>query len=141
LDWTAVKHFTRLLAEQLLDEGMPPGVSVLNLNVPRTATTQTELRKTVQSQQPYYVRSQPAARALHEPYQFPVEVVIDWDRLEPGTEIHAVVHDQVASVTPLTWRLTADTDWMAARRTPGQPFFINGPEPQGWRPRWLVVAV
>ena len=96
----------------MLDEGLPDGVSVLNLNVPRSATTRTELRKTVQSRQPYYVRSRPSsARRLDEPYQFAVEVVVDWDRLEPGTDIHAVVRDQVASVTPLTWRMTADTGW------------------------------
>ena len=49
VDWTAARHFTRLLAGQVLDEGLPDGVSVLNLNVPRSATTRTELRKTVQS--------------------------------------------------------------------------------------------
>ena len=36
---------------------------------------------------------------------------MDWDRLEPGTDIEAVIRDQVVSVTPLTWRMTADTDW------------------------------
>jgi 5'-nucleotidase len=112
VDWTAARHFTRLLARQVLQDGMPDGVSVLNLNVPRSATTDTELRKTVQSQQPYYVRRRPgSARPLDQPYQFPVEVVVDWDRLEPGTDIHAVVRDQVASVTPLTWRQTARTGW------------------------------
>jgi hypothetical protein len=66
----------------------------------------------VQSQQPYYVRRRPdSARPLDQPYQFPVEVVVDWDRLEPGTDIHAVVRDQVASVTPLTWQMTAHTEW------------------------------
>jgi len=113
VDWIAARHFTRLLARQVLDEGMPDGVSVLNLNVPRSATTQTELRKTVQSHQPYYVRSRPgSARRFDQPYQFDVEVVVDGDHLEPGTDIHAVVCDQVASVTPLTWRMTADTDWV-----------------------------
>jgi 5'-nucleotidase len=112
IDWTAARHFTRLLASQVLDEGLPGGVSVLNLNVPRGATADTELRKTVQSRQPYYVRRRPdPARRLDQPYQFPVDVVVDWDTLEPGTDIHAVVRDQVASVTPLTWRMTADTDW------------------------------
>ena len=113
VDWTAARHFTRLLARQVIEEGMPEGVSVLNLNVPRGATTRTELRKTVQSQQPYYRRRRPdSARPLDQPYQFPVEAVVDWDRLEPGTDIHAIVCDQVASVTPLTWQLTARTDWM-----------------------------
>ena len=114
LDWTAARHFTRLLARQVLQNGMPPGVSVLNLNVPRGATTRTELRRTVQSQQPYYLRRRARIRPgpLDQPYQFPVEVVVDRDRLEPGTDIHAIVCDQVASVTPLTWQMTAQTDWM-----------------------------
>jgi 5'-nucleotidase len=112
LDWTAARHFTRLLARQVLHDGMPEGVSVFNLNVPRGATTRTELRRTVQSQQPYYVRRGPgSARPLDQPYQFPVEVVVDRDRLAPGTDIHAIVCDQVASVTPLTWQMTAQTDW------------------------------
>ena len=120
VDWTAARHFTRRLARQVLDEGMPDGVSVLNLNVPRSATTQTELRKTVQSRQPYYVRSRPSSgRRLDEPYQFAVEAVVDWDRLEPGTDIHAVIGDQVASVTPLTWRMTADTDWVPRKADGG----------------------
>ena len=56
-------------------------------------------------------RRRPAA-AFDESYQFAVKAVVDWDRLEPGTDIHAVIGDQVASVTPLTWRMTADTDWV-----------------------------
>ena len=112
VDWTAARHFTRLLATRVLAEGMPDGVSVLNLNVPQTATADTELRRTRQSRQPYYVRGRPdPARPLDQPYQFPVDVIVDWDTLEPGTDIHAVVRDRVASVTPLTWGMTADTDW------------------------------
>ncbi len=112
IDWTAAKHFTRLLVAQVLDEGMPVDVSVLNLNVPRGATAQTELRKTVQSHQPYYVRSKQAStRPLHLPYQFPLDIVVDWTDLEPGTDVHAVAQDAVASVTPLTWRMTATTEW------------------------------
>jgi 5'-nucleotidase len=113
VDWTAARHFTRLLARQVLQNGMPRGVSVLNLNVPRGAGTRTELRRTVQSEQPYYVRRAPGeARPLGQPFQFPVEVAVDRERLAPGTDIHAIVCDQVASVTPLTWQWTAQTDWM-----------------------------
>ena len=102
-----------MLARQVLEHGRPAGVSVLNLNVPRGATTRTELRRTTQSQQPYYVRRAPEpARPLGQPHQLAVEVVVDRDRLEPGTDIHAIVCDQVASVTPLTWQMTARTDWV-----------------------------
>jgi 5'-nucleotidase len=116
VDWTAARHFTRLLAQQVLADGMPAGVSVLNLNVPRSATTRTELRKTVQGRQPYYARRRPdPPRPLDRPYQFAVDVVIDPAALEPGTDIHAIVCDQVASVTPLTWQQTAATGWAPAR--------------------------
>jgi 5'-nucleotidase len=116
VDWTAARHFTRVLAQQVLADGMPAGVSVLNLNVPRSATTRTELRKTVQGRQPYYARRRPdPPRLLDQPYQFAVDVVIDPAALEPGTDIHAIVCDQVASVTPLTWQQTAATDWAPAR--------------------------
>jgi 5'-nucleotidase len=116
VDWTAARHFTRLLAQQVLADGMPAGVSVLNLNVPRSATTRTELRKTVQGRQPYYARRRPdPPRLLDQPYQFAVDVVIDPAALEQGTDIHAIVCDQVASVTPLTWQQTAATDWAPAR--------------------------
>jgi 5'/3'-nucleotidase len=112
VDWAGARHFTRRLATQTLQEGLPDGVSVLNLNVPRTATPATELRKTAQSHQPYYVRRRPGRpRPLDQPYQFPIEPAVDWDRLEPGTDIHAIVRDQVASVTPLTRQMTADTAW------------------------------
>jgi 5'-nucleotidase len=132
IDWSAARHFTRLLAAQVLDERMPSGVSVLNLNVPRTATPRTELRKTVQSHQPYYVRSkQPSPRPLHDPYQFPLAIVVDWEGLEPGTDIHAIAHDAVASVTPLTWRMTADTEW-----TP-RPTSDNGEGPPGGGTQWI----
>jgi 5'-nucleotidase len=115
VDWTAAGHFTRLLARQVLTDGTPAGVSVLNLNVPRSATTRTELRKTVQGQHSSYVRRRPGTpRPLDQPYQFAVEVGIDPDRLEPRTDIHAIVRDRVASVTPLTWQQTAATDWTSA---------------------------
>jgi MFS family permease len=42
IDWAAAGHFTRLLARQVLTDGMPAVVPVLNLNVPRGATTHTE---------------------------------------------------------------------------------------------------
>src|SRR6476659_5586826 len=49
VDWTATRFFTRLLAGQVLADGLPDDVAVLNLNVPDSATPSTELRRTVQS--------------------------------------------------------------------------------------------
>jgi broad specificity polyphosphatase/5'/3'-nucleotidase SurE len=112
VDWTAARHFTRLLARQVLAEGVPDGVSALNLNVPQDATPQTELSKSVQSRQRYCVVSRPSApRPFDQPFELAVEVAVDWDDLGPETDIYAIARDRVASVTPLTWQMTADTDW------------------------------
>jgi 5'-nucleotidase len=112
LDWTTAQYFTRLLAEQVLAEGLPSDVAVLNLNVPRTATRDSELRRTVQSRQSYYVHSLPdGARVESDPLRLQVSAEFDADRIEPDSDIQAVVRDGVASVTPLTWSMTARTDW------------------------------
>ena len=103
----AVTHAVLELARQVLAEGMPDGASVLNLNVPQGATPRTELRKTVQSRQRYYVLGRPVlGRPLDQPDELVVEVAVDWDRLEPDTDVYAIAVDEVASVTPLTWRRT-----------------------------------
>ncbi len=116
VDWTAAKHFTRLLAEHVLAEGLPPDVAVLNLNVPRTATPDSELRRTVQSRQSYYVHSLPdGARIESDPLRLRIAAEFDADRVEPDSDIRAVVLDGVASVTPLSWSMTAHTDWQLHR--------------------------
>jgi 5'-nucleotidase len=112
LDWTAARYFTRALAEQVLTEGLPPDVAVLNLNVPETATPDTELRRTVQSRQPYYLHSLPdGSRVQVDPLRLHVRKVVDVDRLEPDSDVQALVRDGVVSVTPLSWSMTARTDW------------------------------
>jgi 5'-nucleotidase len=112
VDWTAARHFTRLLARQVLTDGLPDDVAVLNLNVPDGASAHTELRRTVQSRQPYYVHSLPPGdRVAADPLRLQVAAEIDPDSLEPESDIRAVVCDGVASVTPLSWSMTARTDW------------------------------
>ncbi len=112
IDWTAARHFTRLLADQVLTDGLPDDVAVLNLNVPDGATPDTELRRTVQSRQPYYVHSLPPGdRIAADPLRLQVAAEIDTGSLEPDSDIRAVVCDGVASVTPLSWSMTARTGW------------------------------
>jgi 5'-nucleotidase len=112
VDWTAAMFFTAALAGQILDEGLPAEVALLNLNVPRGATTGTQVRRTVQSRQPYYVQRLPDGARVHaDPLRLLVEAVVDEDRLESGSDIQAVILDEVVSVTPLSWSMTARTDW------------------------------
>ena len=112
LDWHAGRFFTRLLARQVLGEGLPDDVAVLNLNIPDGATPSTELRRTVQSRQPYYVHSLPdSTRVPTDPLQLRIAAIVDPLRLEADSDIRAVVYDRVASVTPLSWSMTSRTGW------------------------------
>jgi 5'-nucleotidase len=112
LDWRAARHFTRALARQVLADGLPPDVAVLNVNIPRGATPDTEIRRTVQSRQPYYVHSLPeGTRVPTDPLKLQIAAEVDADQLEVDSDIRAVVIDGVVSVTPLSWSMTAHTDW------------------------------
>ena len=112
LDWSAAQHFTRALARQVLADGLPPDVAVLNVNIPRGATPNTEIRRTVQSRQPYYVHSLPeGTRVPTDPLRLQIAAEVNADQLEPDSDVRAIVCDGVVSVTPLSWSMTAHTDW------------------------------
>ncbi len=110
-DWSAAIGFTRRLASQILDEGLPDEVAVVNLNVPDSATTDTPWRRTTQSRLAYYLHQHPGERDRTAPVRLQVQVNLDRSRVEPGSDVEAVVLDRVVSVTPLAWSWTADTSW------------------------------
>ena len=114
-DWSAAVHFTRMLAAQLLAEGLPDPVAVVNLNVPFSATVETELRLTTQSRLAYYVHIAPQQRDLATPHRLSIRTNVDLPLIEPGSDVEAVVLDKVVSVTPLTWSMTAESDWRPSR--------------------------
>jgi len=110
-DWTAVRHFTRLLAVKILAEGLPDPVAVINLNVPSHATDRTEIRLTTQSRINYYVHVHPGERDLGTPVTLRPAVNKVDGGIEVGSDVHAITIDGVVSVTPLTWSMAAVTDW------------------------------
>ena len=113
-DWTAARHFTRRFARQILAEGLPENVALINVNVPIRATPQTEVRRTRQSRRRYYVHLPPGPRSLADPVQLEIQTLVEPELLEPDSDIRAVVCDGVISATPLTWSMTARTNWQPA---------------------------
>ena len=107
LDWTVAKHFTHQIAENVITQGLPPEISVLNINIPASATSATEVRPTVQSQQAHYYFSRITERDRSKGYRPKVELIIDRDKLEPYSDIQGFLFDHVVTVTPLTNNLTA----------------------------------
>ena len=110
LDWSAARHFTRQFALRLLRHSLPPEIAVLNVNVPATATAETSVRATVQSQQAYYYFARANGRDLSLGFRLPVTPAFHAEALEPNSDIQALIVDRMVTVTPLTGNLTARVD-------------------------------
>lgn len=111
VNWDAARYFTRCFAGRALKEGLPPEISVLNINIPVSATTESAIRLTTQSRQKYFVLRKPSKRDFSQGCYLEIEPFIDTDNLEESSDIKALILDKVVSVTPLVWSLTAKTEW------------------------------
>jgi len=109
VDFSAAAFFTRIFAEYLLSAGLPEGVDILKVDVPQGATPETPWRLTRVSRQKYY---HPTIREGNDPEEeiFGYRREIDFDTLEPDSDIYALSVDRVVSVSPLTIDLTAKVD-------------------------------
>jgi 5'-nucleotidase len=116
IDWSVAGHFTRLLAERVLAAQLPFDVDVLKIDVPGDATRETPWRLTRQSRQPYYQSLAPAQRLELGPLSaLDYRIFVDWDTLEPDSDIQAFARDRVVAVTPLSHDMTSRTDMQALR--------------------------
>jgi 5'-nucleotidase len=111
LDWDTSIYFTEYFAKFILDEGLPPEIALLNVNIPDSANEETEKRVTSQSRQDYFVFKKPGKRDYSKGFRLKTEIRIDTATLEPDSDIQAFVSDRVVSVTPITWDLTAKVEW------------------------------
>jgi 5'/3'-nucleotidase len=106
MDWQVAATIVRRLAAATLRHGLPPGVSLLNVNIPVSATLATEIRVTTQSRQCHYTCVRPEPRDLTKPFRLPVAEVVDFPTLEPDSDLFAFLVDKVVSVTPMSHDLT-----------------------------------
>lgn len=108
VDWTAAAAITRHFARIVLAEQLPFDVDVLKIDVPADATPQTAWRITRQSRQSYY-RDYAPAEFTPDGSLAPLDygVHVQWDTLEPESDIHAFAADRVISVTPLSHDMTS----------------------------------
>ena len=107
-NWRITKFFIRHFTEKALRLRLPPKVALLNINIPATASIATQIRLTKQSRQNYFVFDRPGKREFSKGYKLSVKVEIDNATLEKDSDIYAIVHDKVVSVTPLTWDQTSN---------------------------------
>ncbi len=110
IDFAAAAFFTRIFAQRVLSVKLPPDVDVLKIDVPKNATEQTPWRLTRLSRQRYFhpVKSHHAKSSGVSTVDY--EIRIDFDTLEPDSDIFALVKDKVVSVSPLSIDLSSRVD-------------------------------
>lgn len=111
MDWEVSKVALRELAIEVLNNGMPKNVCILNINVPESADSNTEIRITEQGNGNYSSFIKPETRDLGKSFTLKSRLDVDVDSISRNSDIYALYIDQVISITPLTWNLTAKTEW------------------------------
>jgi len=99
----------RRVAGKVLELGLPPGVDVLNLNVPADATEDTEIVVTRLARKIFKTTVQERFDPRGRPYYW-----IDGDLIcsdAEGTDVQTIYQDQKISLTPLTLDSTARIDF------------------------------
>jgi 5'-nucleotidase len=99
----------RRVAIKVLENGLPEGVDLLNLNVPVDATEETEIVVTRLARKIFRTTVQERFDPRGRPYYW-----IDGDLIccdEEGTDVQTVYQDKKISLTPLTLDSTARIDF------------------------------
>ncbi len=104
-DYCATQHFVGGLARYVLQYGLPDGVDVLNINIPRDAVPATPCRITRLSRSRYFVPLPPdRARGKDRPSY---KLIEDPSSTEPDSDIYALLVQRTVSITPLSLDMTA----------------------------------
>jgi 5'-nucleotidase len=113
VDFKAAAYFTTYFARHLLSQSFPEDMQVLKLEVPSTATPQTEWRMTRLARDPFYLPSAPLRSSWDEPGSTGYTVVADSSQFAQDSDVYASIVDRVVAVTPLSQDLTARVDLSA----------------------------
>jgi 5'-nucleotidase len=111
VDFSAAAYFARYFGEWLLDHTRrPDDVDILKLDVPLNATTDTEWRITRLSRRRVYWPTRPERVALEDVGRLGYHFEIDPAQAEPDSDVYALLHDGVVSLTPISLDMTSRTD-------------------------------
>jgi 5'-nucleotidase len=113
VDFVAAATFTRRFAQIVLAGKLPPDVDILKIDVPADAQPDTPWRMVRVSRQRYHVPLPSGRRSLSDQKGIDYGVWVDWDTLEPDSDVHALAVERVVAVSPLSIDLTARVDLSA----------------------------
>ncbi|MCE4626398.1 MAG: 5'/3'-nucleotidase SurE [Desulfurococcales archaeon] len=105
--YRGIMRIARAISEYVLDNGMPEGIQVLNVNFPRRITKKTEIKlarmASIKFLQRVNVSFDPRGNKYYWMYGTMAEP-------EPGTDVYVVHVEENIAITPISFHLlTADT--------------------------------
>ena len=110
VDFTGAAHFARLFGAWLIGHDRPDDVDVLKLDVPWGATETTLWRTTRLSRRRVYWPTRPERVSLADIGRLGYRFDADPSKAEPDSDVYALLHDHVVSVTPMSLDMTSRTD-------------------------------
>jgi 5'-nucleotidase len=113
-DFEVGKLIVNRIARKVLDKGLPEGVDLLNINIPRHATIHTTIQVTRLARKIFKTSVQERYDPRGRPYYW-----IDGDLIrddEDGTDVHAIMKCGHISVTPLSMDATAQVDFTKVKQ-------------------------
>lgn len=108
-DFQAGEQIVNRIAKKVLDRGLPEGVDLLNINIPRHVTLDTPIEVTRLSRKIFRTCVQERHDPRGRPYYW-----IDGDLVqddENGTDVHAIMKCGHISITPISLDATAPIDF------------------------------
>jgi 5'-nucleotidase len=116
VDFKAAAYFARMFGEWLMCNRRPDDVDVLKVDVPWAATNDTAWRVTRLSRRRVYWPTRPERVALSDMGRLGYKFESDPAQAEPDSDVYAVLHQNLVSVTPMSLDMTSRTDLFRLRQ-------------------------
>ena len=111
VDFSVAAEFTRRFGQWLIKhEMLPDDVDMLKIDIPWEAKSDTHWRITRVSRRRVYWPTRPERVALGDVGKMGYHYDANPADAEPDSDIYAVMHDKVVSVTPMSLDMTSRTD-------------------------------
>lgn len=117
VDFSAAAEFGLQFGQWLIEHPQrPDDVDVLKIEIPANATSKTPWRTTRLSRRRVFWPTRPERATLSDIGRLGYHFDADPSQAEPDSDVYAVLHDHVVSVTPISLDLTSRTDMFRLRQ-------------------------
>jgi len=110
VDFSASAYFTAYFARIMLERQLPPDVDILNVDLPASATPETEWVITRLSRKRYFEPIPPQRGAWSEPGRPGYRRSDELEAFEQDTDVYTVLVRRLVSVTPISLDMTSRVD-------------------------------